>query len=247
MSHTLLIIRLLLILGILIPVPSWAAIAFVSNTSFTAGASVTTLTVSATVAATNTTMIVCTQARGNTASQATGVTFNGTALTLIREDVGCNNQKTQLWKAYNPAVTTANVVITWPDTASTIFTANGNVLQYTGVDSTVNEASAGSTGSSTTPSVNILTVSDLATVIDCAIGLNASGLTIGAGQTVRRNTTANSIGHGSSSVEGRTPVGTEVMDWTQTTAAWATSAVALKPGVVVSTLTDGMMMMGVGK
>ena len=245
MPHALLIVRLLLIIGILAPAPSWAAIAFVSNTSFTAGAAVTTLTVSTVVAASNTTMIVCTQARGNNASHATGVTFNGTALTLIREDVGGNNQKTQLWKLYNPAVTTANTVITWPDTTSNIFTANGNVLQYTGVDSTVNEASAGSTGSSTTPSVNILTVSDLATVVDCVIGLNASGLTIGAGQTVRRNTTANSIGHGSSSVEGRTPVGTEVMDWTQTTAAWATSAVALKPALAGITLTDGMLM-GVG-
>ena len=166
MPHALLIIRLLIIIGILAPAPSWAAIAFVSNTSFTAGAAVTTLTVSTVVAASNTTLLVCTQARGNNASHATGVTFNGTAFTLMREDLGGNNQKTQLWKLHNPTPATANTVITWPDTTSTSFTANGNVLQYTGLDTTVSEAIGGAAGTSTTPTVNITSLTDLATVVD---------------------------------------------------------------------------------
>jgi hypothetical protein len=82
-------------------------------------------------------------------------------------------------------------------------------------------------------------VADNAWIADCAITKQNNGLVIGAGQTSRTNRIIGSSldGMGVSTVNGKTPAGTEIMDWTSLNDHFALSAVSLKPAVVTPVVT----------
>lgn len=226
-------------------VPAWADVAFISNTPFTAGAAVTTRTVSVTVNASTNTIYVCAQARGNNASFATGVQFNGSEnFTALRQVVNGSNVKAEIWRLNNPTVTTANVVITWPNTTATSFTANGDVMQFSGADGTEDSGTTNS-GTSTTPSGTFTTSVNGSMGVSCVVGQHASGLTLGANGTQAQNNTANSIGHATSYIAKPT-AGSTTLDWTQTSAGWAIALSGIKASVGGSTCRGALMLMGVG-
>ena len=232
------ILKLLLTaLLLLFPASSWAAIAYVSHTEAATTSNVASISYSQVVGAgADRALVVCSSGRHGTnpAKQITGITFNGSeAFTLIRRDTRTVGVQfiTELWVLANPTVTTANIVVTYSaandqyvGVSSTLFTG---VSQTSPVDS-----SAGANGISTAPSAVITTVADNAAIIDCVRGRGNSGLTVGAGQTVRSDRLMPAVedGVGVSTVVPKTPAGAETMNWTQTAAEeWAITVASLTP------------------
>lgn len=234
---------LLLLAALLLPTSSWAAIAFVSQTDSTDTLNVSQITMPVTVpAGTDRDMAVCVQVRrsgtATTAFPVTDMTFNGTqALTFVRADdkaiSGANPNRTELWNLVAPTVTTGNLVINWSGANQSAIGATAVLL--TGVNqSTPIDSHAGSSGETSTPTATITTIADNAAILDCAMGRADTGLTVGAGQTVRTNRILQPAGvaegAGVSSVIPKTPAGSEAMNWTQTGAfGWATSVMSLVP------------------
>ena len=227
------------ILILAFPVSSWAAIAFVSQTDATATQNVSSVTFSQVVSAgTDRGLFVCSQARHNATpgKSITSVSFNGSeAFTKVRADAraGVSNAgfTTELWYLVAPTVTNANVVITYSGANVDAIGASATLL--TGVSQTSPvDSQAGSSGTGTTPSAIITTVADNAWILDCVIGRDNSGLTVGAGQTMRTDRLIGSVvidGAGVSTVNGKTPAGAETMDWTQAGQDWAISTVSITP------------------
>lgn len=191
-------------------------------------------------AGSNRLLTVCAQARdtvtlGDTA--VTGITYGGLALTKIRHDVnstGGVNVRTELWNLIAPPSGTAAVAIAWTGALNNY--GVGSAVTYTGVTQTsFNDANTGATGSSTTPTADITTVTDGSVIVDCMLD-TSNGQVVGAGQTQRanRDTTANTDGTGVSETIKST-AGVETMSWTATTGGWALSTSSFKPGVTVST------------
>lgn len=220
---------------LLLPSTGWAAIAYVSTTDSAANTvGVSTLTTSVIVpSGTDRLMAVCVQTRSQTAdTTVTGVTYNGTALTLAKTNAN-GMIHTDLWYLVAPTVTTANVVVSW-SSANNTSAAAYSVALLTGVSqSSPVDASAGGSGTGTTLSSIITTVADVAWVVDCAYNTNNGGLTVGSGQTGRTvrnvNTASADDGVGMSTVNGKTPAGAETMDWTSASGSWVMSAVSFAP------------------
>lgn len=243
------------VLSLLLPTPSWAAIAFVSVTDATPVNSTNTITKSVVVpSGTDRIMVVCIQTKDVSAdTPSSGVTFNTSeAMTHIHRDIrAATFLSADLWYLVNPTVTTANVVVTFPNGNNTHEMAFSAVL-LTGVDQTTPiDAQNGSNGSSSTLSTIVTTVAANAWIVDCAHGLDCAGLTVGAGQTQRTNrilsSTATHTGAGVSTVDGKASPGAETMDWTQVGASWAISSASFMPsGGGAGTCKQTMLMMGVG-
>ena len=188
-------------------------------------------------------LLVCLQARGTVANTvlATAVTRTGVGLTKIRSDAYTGSgayYQTELWQQTAPAVGAGTIAVTWAGSPSEY--AVGTSTSYLGVhQSDPIDAHTGASGSSATPAVVVTTVTADAWVVDCAIGRDDSGLTVGAGQSARTDriigtTEATNDGSGISTVNGKASPGAETMDWTQTSNEWITSAVALKPAAAAT-------------
>ncbi len=89
------------------------------------------------------------------------------------------------------------------------------------------DAQGGGTGSGTTAAASITTVADNAWIADCAMTKHNYGFTIGAGQTSRTNRLITGLvdAMAVSTVNGKTPAGTQIMDWTSRSENFAISAV----------------------
>jgi len=225
--------------------PAWADVAIVKHDAFTAGSAVTTLTKSITIDAATNALYVCVQARGNNANYATSVVFNGSEnLVSIGNVVNGNNSKVEFWRlTAAPTVTTANVVITWPNTTATAFSANGDAMQFSGADTSASDGGATNTATSTAPSATMTTASNGSMAISCVIGQASGGLTIGASGVQQQNNTANSHGHGSSTLAVPT-AGSATLNWTQSSAGWSIIVRGIKE--LASTCKGSLMLMGVG-
>lgn len=234
---------LLLALGLVLGLTSIseAAITFVSQTDATDTKNVLTVTKSVTVSAgTDRFLAVCSQVRRNTdtAYAISGVTFNGSeSFTRVRTPDVQNTPgqilQAELWYLVAPTVTTADLVVTYAGLNEQAIGVSAS--QFNGVNqSSPIDSHAGSNGTSTTPSVTITTVADNAAILDCVIGKSDSGLTVGAGQTVRTDRIIGvggvNDGAGVSTVVTKTPAGSEPMNWTQPDAfGWVMSALSLTP------------------
>lgn len=228
----------MLMLVMVLPASSWAAIAFVSQTDATATANVSSVTYSQVVSAgTDRALKLCSAVRHNGPDPfaISSVTFNGSeTFTKVRHDIETHPSaglRTEIWVLPAPTVTTANIVVNYAGANVSGIAVSSTLL--TGVSQTSPvDSHAGSNGSSTTPTVTITTIADNAAVSDCAIGKSDTGLTVGAGQTMRTDRLLPTIndGVGVSTIIPQTPAGAVVMDWTQVSSfEWATSAVSLTP------------------
>lgn len=194
-------------------------------------------------AGSNRVLIVGVSLRNNSGQTVTGVTYGGTALTLIgAQNGGTNSVRVELWRLVAPAAGTATVAVTVA--ARTV----GGAISLTGVDQTNPiEASQFANGSNLSPSVTVTTVNNNAWVVDTLAHRLNPTVTVGAGQTQQWNAATgggpvNGAG-GSGSHEGPiSPVGGVPMTWSMTSPQdWAIGAVALKPaggGVNLRTWTE---------
>jgi hypothetical protein len=177
-------------------------------------------------------MVVCVQSRTSGAtSTVSGVTFNGVAMTeaIANSYTPGPVYRTGLWYLVAPDVTTANVVVTWSN-ALTDEAQGYSVLQFTGVaqSGAVNATAIGS-GNGTTASAVVTTTASDTMIVDCAMGRDDGGLTVGAGQTSRTDRLLAPAGVNDGAGVSTAPkaaAGAETMDWTQTTQDWITVAAA---------------------
>ena len=228
--------------------PAWADVAIVKHDAFTASFAVTTLTKSITIDAATNALYVCVQSRGNNANFATSVVFNGSEnLASVVNVVNGNNLKVELWRlTAAPTVTTANVVITWSSVNDTAFSANGDAMQFSGADTSISDGGATATGNSTAPSATMTTATNGSMAISCVMGQASGGLTIGASGVQQQNNTANSMGHGSSTLAVPT-AGSATLNWTQSSATWSILTRGIKElAAGASTCKGSLMLMGAG-
>ena len=167
------------------------AIAIVSTSDTATAAidmtSVLSLTWSHTVAAGSNKLLVVmlhTLVDGNVG--ASGVTFNGDAMTELRDEVavsGGRDSGAEVWYLINPDVATGDIVVTLN---TTMHVASATAVDFTGVDqSTPFEANEGSVDAGgDTVTDDITTLTDGALVIQCMSGVQAAaGVTQDSGQT----------------------------------------------------------------
>jgi hypothetical protein len=175
---------------------------------------------------TNRLLEVCTQARD-------AVTANGRALTKVRRDIrtdGGSAYGTEIWHLLNPASGTNTITVRWTGPLSEY--GVGSATSYAGVNQIAPiDAQSGGGGIGTTIAATITTVVNHALVADCVIG-QGNALTIGAGQTTKvdRYTSPRVDVVGVSTVDDKTPAGSETMNWIQDAAQnWVISVVSLRP------------------
>lgn len=229
-------LRLLLLL-LLIPSLVQAAITYDAVSSSVDNETLNTVTFNHVVGGDY--LAVCAQARGDVEAPevVSSVTANGTAMTLARADAYNPEPsvyfRTELWVLPAPTVGTIPITITWAGTPRDY--AVGSAVSLAGVtQSTTADASAGASGIGTTLSAVITTTAPNAWIVDCPIGRDNAGITVGAGQTARANrivgvSEITSDGVGLSTVNGKASPGAETMDWTQLSSQWVLSAIALSP------------------
>lgn len=242
------LLRLSLCLLILLPMPAWGAITFDHITNFTPTQQVTSLTQSFTVAScTNCIMLVCYQQSHSgavgTIANISSIKFGTTSLAFGNATAAGTGPSwgTAIFYLVNPSVTTANVVITL-DANHNDRAAGGSIVLFQGVDQvTEPDATSVNNGTGTTLSTVITTIAANAWIMDCAIGQDDAGLTVGAGQTQRAKYTGgvNVEGFGVSTVDGKASPGNETMDWTQVSAGWSITALSLTPFLGSTPLQQG--------
>lgn len=147
----------------------------------------------------------------------TAVTYNGVALTLVREDQNPNQANSEIWQLAAPATGTNQVVVT---TASQVVTAVA--VSFTGTNQTTLVANHnGATGNSATASV---TVTSAAGRMLCDIlTIRRGGGVVGAGQTERARSVETRSEIMVSTEPGASP--NVVMSWTSVNDQFAISAV----------------------
>jgi hypothetical protein len=224
---------------LVVPVSSWAAIAFVSQTDATAAENVASVTYSQVVSAgSDRALYECITYRqnGGTNKTVSSVVFNSNeSYTHIRTDTQLSGTNiwfnTSLWRLVAPTVTTANVVTTFSGTVSRNIGVSGSLL--TGVSqSSPGDSNAGSGGVGTTASAIITTVADNAAIIGCFLGRGNAGLTVGSGETVRTDRIIGNDIDGVlvSTLIPKTPAGAHTVDATQSSAEeWVVSAASITP------------------
>jgi len=234
----------------------------IDNTSSanTGTATASSLTWSHTVGAagTNRILIVGVSIRNSSSQTVSGVTYAGTGLTLVGQTTNSTNARVEIWRLIAPATGANNVVVTLSAAARFV----GGAASFTGVSQTPSLALGTyfpATGNSPTPTVNVTSVASGQLVIDTIANSNlATGSAlpcVGATQTQRwSNRTSNGTAGNNTPGAGSTESapsggGTVTMSWRlegcsgSTNRQWATGAVALKQGAVI-TLTKSVSPLG---
>lgn len=162
---------------------------------------------------------------GSETTTISSATFNGSAMTIAVQYM-LVDKRVAILTLVSPAVTTANLVITFNNSNSVFLRGLAN--KWSNVDTaTPYHDAVSANGSSSTATVNVPSVVSGEVVID-AVGA-AQTLTVRAGQTQDLNgvlVTASSITGGFSQ---STTTGTNTMDWTVgSSTTWATCALAIK-------------------
>ena len=212
--------------------PSGAGIASAAGIaigSLTAPAPViaASLTFSHTVPTGDNRALVVTTGHEDTARTVNSVTYGGVALTKAADQTSTNTRAT-LWYLLNPAVGTANVVVTISATENLAAMA----LNLSGVHQTTPIGTAvGATGQSLTPSATVVSASGEWVVGALATGGDANNASANVGQTSLYNTTT---GTGGSNVRFVTDVkpgaASTNIGWTlESSKQWAAVAVPFKP------------------
>jgi hypothetical protein len=138
--------------------------------------------------------------------------------------------RSEIWYLVAPPTGTYTIAVTLSASANAVL---AGAVSLTEVDqSSPLDAHAGNNAYGSTISVNITTVADGAWIIDSyARGGDGVGTTVGANQTQRwKIDTYNTDSFGVSTVNGKSPAGSETMDWSIGTGKyWATAAASFKP------------------
>ena len=200
-----------------------------TTTDFSANPGSTTFSVSHTTGTGSNRLMLVGISQKNKA--VTGVTYDGTPLSLVGEVLTNSNAKVHLYSLLNPPSGTANVVVSLnanPDKGIVVGVTTFTEVHQSSPLGTFN----GAQNSSSTPSVNISSaVGEL--VFDVISVRSSSSLTVGSGQTQRWNTnTGSEIWGGGSTKSG---AGTTTMSWTPSGSVdWAIGGVSIQPAEVTN-------------
>jgi len=191
----------------LVPAAAYAAIAYDASSQGTVDS--TSLTFSHTVTGTDTILFV-EAGQWQTGDAITGVTFNGTAMTLVdKQQVGSINTYVYLYYLIAPATGTHDVVISSSGSAD----IRGAAASYTGAaQSGVPDATSKSSTTSGGDATGIVTtIADNSWVVMSSFHQDCStGCTAGADTTIRKGGTGN-MGVLSDSNAAVTPAGSRTL------------------------------------
>lgn len=242
-------IRLLILLALLWPSTSWAAIAF--DAAASGNATGTSLAYSHTVSGSDRVLIVGVTLYSNSTQTVSTVTYNGVSMTLIPSCTAeANDLRVEQWYLVAPATGANNVVVTPTATTPAISSV---AASFTGVDqSTPIGTCATATGTSTGPSVNVTSAAGEVVVDTMAFwgsGSSPSG-TQGASQTFRDDDFYDhAFGRFYNAVSTEAGAGTVTMSWTiDDNHNWAIAGTPLKEasGGGGGTVRN-LLLMGVGQ
>ena len=163
----------------------------------------------------------------------TGVTYNGDALTKIREEdttvtPGGSADIASVWYLINPDAGTNNVIVSYTGVvegdAVTAITLTG-VSQSAPID-----AQNGFKGNSANPSNAVTTVAANCLVLDVITG-SGSGTTLtpGGSQTQQSNITNSGNIRSATSSQAKATPGSTTMSWTMASQVWAQIVVSIAP------------------
>jgi hypothetical protein len=209
-------------------------------TSNATPAAASSLTWSHTVSGSNRLLHVSVAARdgGGTNNDATGVTYNGVALTKVRDDSSnFGTYRSSVWRLVAPATGANNIVVTFAGTVGIVAQASG--VSLTGVDQTTPDAgnNGASDGNSTITSISasVTTTADNAWIID-VIKKGGDDIPADNGSQVAIYNVEDTGHYGVSRLGPITPAGATSVGWTWTNAANAVySAAAYAPAATTAT------------
>lgn len=187
------LLLIFLVAILLVPQVSLAAIAFDNSTQGLVG-SASSLTFAHTVSGANRILFVA--ATVNTGATVSGVTYNGTALTLIDTKAEASGPTTYLYYLIAPAAGTNNVVISASASTNIIGTASS----YTGAAQT-GQPDASTVHAGAVPvtaySKSLTTIADNSWVVSTTRTGNGHAQTADAGTTIREQPETTYLGGGS--------------------------------------------------
>jgi len=173
--------------------------------------------------------------RGDTNIIVTGVTYNGVALTAIRDDARGNGHSS-LWYLIAPATGENAIVVTLSDD-SVFCEGIGGAISYTGAkQSGQPDAHNGENSFSTDHSVTVTTIADNCWVVSNCYMIYFSPT---CGNTQRWNEQSTYWGAGSDTNGPKTPAGAQVMGWTiPANKNGSASAASIAPAAGGQTILD---------
>ena len=189
------------------------------STSTTSGA--TSLTWSHTVNSGTDRYLIVSLSLSDAAGSVTGITYGGTALTLIGRY--SSNHRVEMWRLVAPAVGTANVVASFGTSTAAV----GGALTLNGVLQTGSLGTfVGASGTSTTPTVTVSSaLGEL--VLDTGYFETAPVATPSIDQDTQWNLSVGTSGGAASTAAGNVSV---TMNWTLASSQkWDLAAVPIKP------------------
>lgn len=211
------------------PLSAFAAIAFV-RTSTTVNPASDTVAFDGT--ATNGYLTVETLV--DTSGGASAVTYNGVSMSLLvgPQTTAISSQKAYLWGLANPTTGTNNIVVTKTGTLLVL----DAILHSGAQQTTAVEATGTNSGSGTSGSVSVTTVTDNAWLVGYFRG-NGSGSFTAGSNTVVRTASGEGTRQLADSGADQTPAGSKSLNVTMTSQAYTAMAFSLKPYVapIVST------------
>jgi hypothetical protein len=211
----------LLIVLVTTPIHAFAAIAFDATvTSVNPGSN----TVSFTTSGSDRYLVV--QVLSSPGDTVTGVTYNGVAMSQIMTST-FGAQANEFWGLANPASGTNDVVVSFSGSPSTVVV---DVISYTGAQQTTPiEATGNNSGSGTSASVSVTTLTDNAWLVGYFRANSASGGFTAGANTVIRTDAAEGTRQLADSGADQTPAGSHSLNATMETGSWNVMAFSLKP------------------
>ena len=162
----------------------------------------------------------------------TSVTYGGTPLTLVGENITNTSARISIYRLINPPSGTANVVVNFsanPDKGAVV-----SITTFNNVDQTTPLGTfASAQGNSSSQTVNVSSATG--ELVYDVVAKRSQSLTVGAGQTQRWNLYSGWEMYGGGSTEPG--AATTTMSWTAGSENWAIGAVPIKPSSQFNTIT----------
>lgn len=180
-------------------------------------------------------LVVAISVGATTSPNCSGVTYNGSAMTLLGSARSTSTIQATLWYLLNPSTGANTISATVTGTGN--LTANGAATSYYNVKQSAQpDAVAGNIGSSSVATLSVTTVADNSWVVGF---VTANGVTTPVAALTSRQTFNNSGGTVfKSNLQDnngpKTPAGAITVNWTGTLSAWGAQAASFSPDNTLS-------------
>lgn len=211
------------------------AIAFVSYTAQATYGPGTTITNSLDAGSAANRVLICGVTGDTTSDLMTNATYNGVAMTKIGvvKNPGSGARYIYLWMLVNPASGTNDLVYT--NSSSAYCFSGATVLSGVSAEDTTVSAKTKTAGSGSTYNHSITTVADNCWLVGFTSN-NGNNISAGANTTLRE-ASASSVRSDTNAAQ--TPAGAYALNWSATSAEWASVVTAVAP--VAAAATGGFM------